>query len=107
MPLTIPEHTHEIQYHRQLSSGAREHAHTEVVDDQGFVLVHDPNKRERWLAEYTRTCADEYLGRVRARPGQWLVHVYRLLAGERHHVVSIRMQWCGYGEASTQVTRSD
>lgn len=95
MGLTIPEHRHALEYHRQYGRDRREHVHTEIVDDQGFVLVHDPAKLQDWLVRYTRTCAEEYLARARAQPGHWLVHVYRLLADERHHLVSIRMHWPG------------
>ena len=69
----------------------REHVYTEMADDQGFVLVHDPAKRQQWLARYTRTCAEEYLARAHAQPGEWFVHVYRMLDDER--LVSIRMPW--------------
>lgn len=95
MPLTVPEYRHAIEYYHEHDRDRREHLYTEVVDDHGFVFVHDPEKRERWLARYARTCAEDYLARVRARSGDWLVHVYRLLDGERHHVVSIRMRWNG------------
>lgn len=98
MPLTVPEHLHAIEYYRQCDRDRREHVHTEVIDDQGFVLVHDPAKLQDWLVRYTRVCAEDYLARAHARPGEWLVHVYRLLDGERHHLVSIRMHWNGrYG----------
>lgn len=95
MPLTMPAHMHAIEYYRQHDRDWREHAYTEIVDDQGFVLVHDPAKREQWLVRYTRACAEDYFTRVRAEPGEWVVHVYRLLDGERRHLVSIRMHWTG------------
>lgn len=93
MRLNLPDHLHSIEYYRQHDHDRREHLYTEVVDDQGFVLVHDPEKREEWLARYARACAEDYLARVRAQHGDWLVHVYRLLDEQRHHVVSIRMRW--------------
>ena len=95
MSLIIPEHLHEIEYHRRYDRDRREHVHTEVVDDPGSVLVHDPAKLQEWLVRCTRVCAEEYLRRAHARAGEWLVHVYRLLDGERRHVVSIRMRWDG------------
>lgn len=49
MPLTVPEHLHAIEYYRQCDRVRREHVHTEVIDDQGFVLVHDPDKLQGWL----------------------------------------------------------
>lgn len=96
MSLTVPDHLHSIEYYRQHDGDRREHLYTEVVDDQGFVLVHDPNKRSEWLVRYTRVCAEDYLARARAPHGDWFVHVYRLLNAQRHHVVSIRMHWRGH-----------
>ena len=91
--LRIPDHLHAIEYYRVLDKDHREHVYTEVIDDQGFVLVHDPDKREGWLARYARTCALDYFARVRAERGIWLVHVYRLVDDERRHVISIRIHW--------------
>jgi|GEM_PF-3485287 len=53
--------------------------YTQTVDYQGFVLVHDPEKRGPWLARYTRCCAEGHLARKRAPHGTWYTHVYRLL----------------------------
>lgn len=97
MPLLIPDHLHVIEYYHQRDRDRRDHVYTERVDDQGFVLVHDPAKREQWLARYARTCAQDYLARVHAQHGEWFVHVYRILDDERNHVVSIRMRWDGPG----------
>ena len=66
-----------------------------MADDQGFVLVHDPAKLQQWLVRYARVCADDHLARVHAQPGEWFVHVYRVLDNGRRHVVSIRMRWDG------------
>lgn len=96
MRLNIHYHLHAIEYYRQLDRDRREHVYTEVVDDQGFVLVHDPAKIQQWLVHYTRACAEDYLARVYAHEGDWLVHVYRLLDDERRHIVSIRMHWNGH-----------
>ncbi|WP_179956650.1 hypothetical protein [Amycolatopsis anabasis] len=41
---------------------------------------------------YTTACAQDYLDRVAARAGTWLVSVYRLLGGERRHLVTVRMK---------------
>lgn len=89
--LVIHGHRHAIEYHREHGNGYREHAYTEVVDDQGFVLEHRPDRRQAWLTRYTRACAEDYLARVNADRGPWLVHVYRLLDTERRHVTSIRL----------------
>lgn len=95
MRLTVTDHLHAIEYYRQHDNGHREHLYTEVVNDHGFVFVHDPDRRERWLANYARVCAEDYLAGVRAEQGRWLVHVYRVLDEQRHHLVSIRMHWRG------------
>src|SRR5699024_3095506 len=56
MGLKIAEHLHEIEYHRQYDRDRREHLYTERVDDQGFVLVHDPAKLQQWLVRYSQPC---------------------------------------------------
>lgn len=91
--LVIHGHHHDIDYYHERGGGNRDHVYTERVDDQGFVLVHDPKRIHQWLAGYTRTCADEYLTKMRAEPGMWLVSVHRLLDDERRHVVTVRMRW--------------
>lgn len=91
--LIIHEYRHAIEYHLQRHRDRREHVYTEFVNDQGFVLVHDPAKRPDWLAHYARCCAEDYLARRRAKAGVWFVHVYRLRDDGRQHVVSIRMNW--------------
>lgn len=106
MQLVIPDHLHAIEYHRQYNRDRREHVHTETVDDQGFVLVHDPETRSQWLAHYTRCCADEYLARKRAPRGIWFVHVYQLLDDERRHIVSSRMYWPGPQATARETDRS-
>lgn len=100
VPLKIPEYLYALEYYRQVERDRREHVYTETVDDHGFVFEHDPAKRDQWLVRYTHTCAEEYFARARACPGNWLVHVYRLLDGERHHVVSIRMSWPGRADTA-------
>jgi|GEM_PF-3485286 len=95
MHLVIPDHLHAIEYHRQSDRDRRNHMYTQTVDDQGFVLVHAPEKRGSWLAHYTRCCAEKHLARERAPHGTWYTHLYRLLDDERRRVVSIRMSWSG------------
>lgn len=99
--LTIPEHRHAIEYYRHYDRDHREHVHTETIDDQGFVLVHDTAKREDWLVRYTRTCAEEYFARSRSRAGHWIVHVYRLNDDERQHLISVRLHWPGPGHSTS------
>lgn len=91
--LVIHGHHHAIDYYREHGKGYRDHVYTELVDDQGFVLVHHPERREAWLARYAHVCAEDYLARVRAQPGTWLVSVHRLLDEERRHIVTIRLRW--------------
>lgn len=91
--LIIHGHHHAIDYYREHGKGNRTHVYSELVDDQGFVLVHAPDRRETWLASYARACAEDFLGRVCAESGMWLVCVHRLLDDERRHVVTIRMRW--------------
>lgn len=99
--LRIHDHLHALEYYHVLGNGHREHVYTEVVDDQGFVLVHDPAKRQEWLTRYTDTCAREYFSRVRAKHGTWFVHVYQLIADERRHVISVRIRWRGESPQAT------
>ncbi|OZM72529.1 hypothetical protein CFN78_12825 [Amycolatopsis antarctica] len=56
----------------------------------GFCLEHKESRRENWLVRYTRACAEDYLGRVAAPCGTWVVSVYRT-GGQRRHLVTIRM----------------
>lgn len=93
--LTIRDHPHVIEYYRLIGKDCREHVYTETIDDQGFVLVHDNEKRGRWLAKYARCCAEEYLARKRVGPSAWFIHVYRSIGNDREHIVSIRLQWPG------------
>lgn len=99
--LIVHEHPHVLEYHREYGKGYREHVYTEHVDDQGFVFQHVPALRAAWLARYTRVCADDYLTRVGAAHGRWLVHVYRTGGDERRHLVSVRMHW-PFTEAETE-----
>ncbi|SNR53780.1 hypothetical protein SAMN06265360_10956 [Haloechinothrix alba] len=88
-------HRHELEYRYERTAGQREHVYTERVNDQGFCFEHRPERRQDWLVTYTRCCADDYLGRVRARAGTWLVSVYRVVGAERTHLVSIRLRHPG------------
>ena len=85
---------HVIEYRYERVRGQREHRYTEHADDVGFCLEHKESRRERWLVRYTHMCADDYLARVGAPHGQWVVSVYRQ-GDQRRHLVTIRMIWPG------------
>jgi hypothetical protein len=84
---------HELEYRRELAPGERVHEYTELVDDMGFVLEHRHDRYEGWTVRYGTACAHDYLSRKRARPGIFVVSVYRLLLEGRDHVVTIRVSW--------------
>ncbi|MQA10411.1 MAG: hypothetical protein GEU98_18025 [Pseudonocardiaceae bacterium] len=94
MPLW--DYWHHIEYRRELRKGHYLHEYTEIVEDQGWVLRRRGMTPEEYFSYYTRGCAEDFLGRVRAKPGTWLVAVYRTGAspyGERTLRGSIRMRW--------------
>ncbi|WP_157357366.1 hypothetical protein [Amycolatopsis nigrescens] len=73
--------------------GDRAHEYTERVDDMGFCLEHRARLREQWLVRYATACAHDYLRRVCARPGSWVVSVYRGQGAGREHLVTVRTKW--------------
>jgi hypothetical protein len=83
---------HELEYRRELGDG-RVHEYTELVDDMGFVLEHRHDRYAGWTARYGAACAHDYLFRKRARPGIFVVSVYRLRPDGREHVVTLRLSW--------------
>jgi hypothetical protein len=83
---------HELEYRRE-AGDRRVHEYTELVDDMGFVLEHRSERYEGWTVRYGTACAHDYLSRKRARPGTFVVSVYRLRPGRRDHVVTIRLSW--------------
>lgn len=85
---------HEIEYRRVLAHGKRVHEYTEHVDDDGFVTSRRGMSRQEYLVYYTRACAEDFLDRKRAEPGEWLVAVYRTRP-ERELLCSIRMRYGG------------
>ncbi|MQA11435.1 MAG: hypothetical protein GEU98_23360 [Pseudonocardiaceae bacterium] len=89
--MLIWDYPHEIEYCRELAKGHRVHEYTEYVDDQGFCFEHRAERQESYLAHYTRVCAEDYFARVRAAAGTWIVSAYRLVDGERRHLVTIKM----------------
>lgn len=86
---------HELEYRFERAKGYREHLYTELVDDMGFVLEHRSAMWEGWLVRYTGACAEDYLRRVRAKHGVWLVSVYALLPPDhaRKHRITVRVRW--------------
>lgn len=86
---------HELEYHRELGKGRRQHEHTELVDDMGFLLEHRAERWEGWNVRYATACAQDFLARKRAYPGVFVVSVYRLFPDARKHVVTIRLDWPG------------
>ncbi|GDY28747.1 hypothetical protein GTS_03800 [Gandjariella thermophila] len=50
--------------------------------------------RQQWREHYTRVCAEDFLPRVGALPGRWVVSVYRLPSGgERQFVTAVAVDW--------------
>ncbi|MEV6440550.1 hypothetical protein [Amycolatopsis sp. NPDC051716] len=84
---------HELEYLREVTPGERVHEYTELVDDMGFVLEHRSHRYQGWTVRYGTACAHDYLSRKRARPGTFVVSVYRLFPERRDHVVTIRVNW--------------
>lgn len=87
------EYLHRIEYRRVDGRGVPVHEHTETVEDMGFCLRHNDYTREQWFTVYTRACAEDYLGRVRAAGGRWIVTVYRLHGGERTLLGAVKLVW--------------
>lgn len=83
---------HELEYRREAGE-RRVHEYTELVDDMGFVLEHRSERYQGWTVRYGTACAHDYLSRKRAKPGTFVVSVYRLFPGRRDHVVTIRVSW--------------
>src|SRR4051794_41800465 len=74
---------HELEYRREVAPGERVHEYTELVDDMGFVLEHRSERYQGWTVRYGTACAHDYLSRKRARPGGFVVSVYRLFPERR------------------------
>ncbi|TCP54115.1 hypothetical protein EV191_103156 [Tamaricihabitans halophyticus] len=87
---------HRLEYRRVLRKGHYLHEYTEVVEDQGWVLQRRGMSKEEYFTYYTQACARDFLGRVRATPGTWIVAVYHTgetSDGPRTLRGSIRMRW--------------
>lgn len=88
------DYRHRIEYHRVGADGKRVHENTEVVDDHGWYVGRTGLSREEWHVSYTRACAEDFLGRVGGRPGEWVVIVWRHPANaEPKLLCSVRIRW--------------
>jgi len=88
------DYLHRIEYRRELSKYERVHTYTELADDHGFCFRRRGMTREEYLAFYTRACADDYLTRMGAAAGIWVVSVYRLVPGaDPVELCMVRMRW--------------
>ncbi|MGW4064697.1 hypothetical protein ACWEGE_40865 [Amycolatopsis sp. NPDC004747] len=83
---------HELEYRRE-AGRERVLEYTELVDDMGFVLEHRSDRYRGWTVRYGTACAHDYLFRKRARPGTFVVSIYRLFPERREHVVTVRVNW--------------
>ncbi|WP_158879400.1 hypothetical protein [Amycolatopsis anabasis] len=71
------DYWHRIEYRREIDAETRVLEYTEVVQDQGWGFEHRAQHRQEWFVRYTRACAEDFLDRVRATPGTWVVAVWR------------------------------
>lgn len=92
--MLAPEYLHRLEY-RRIDKGVPVHEHTETVEDMGFCLRHNDYDQKQWFVVYTTACADDYLTRTHARPGRWIVTVYRLaLPGEPRRLLgAVKLVW--------------
>lgn len=67
---------HRIEYRRETANGNGVPDYTEVVQDQGWMFERRADRREQWFVTYTRACAEDFLDRVHAPPGTWVVTVW-------------------------------
>jgi len=70
---SMDDYHHRIEYKRRQPGGSLVCEHVEDVDDHGWYIV----KGQEWKEHYTRGCAVEYLDRVRAKGGTYVVVVWR------------------------------
>ncbi|WP_216211579.1 hypothetical protein [Amycolatopsis aidingensis] len=90
------DYWHRMEYRRELRKGHCVLEYVEVFEDQGWTFCHRPERQQEWFVHYTRACAEDYLARVRARSGTWVVGVWRTGAsasGDGRLLGSIRMRW--------------
>jgi hypothetical protein len=70
------DYLYRIDYFRLGKAHSRVLAHTERVADAGWCFRRAGMTRNEWLAYYTEMCAREFLDRVGAAKGTWIVIVY-------------------------------
>lgn len=92
--MTDNRYLHRLEYRREVSKYKRELVYTELADDHGFCFRKRTRTREESLDIYTRLCAEDYLDRVHAPAGTWLITVYRLWP-EPVNLCTIRLTWSG------------
>ena len=66
---------HRVEYRREVAVGHRTHEYTEIVEDAGLD-VSGARSLSSGSSSYTRI-AEDFLDRVNARPGTWVVAVWR------------------------------
>ncbi|GDY33263.1 hypothetical protein GTS_48960 [Gandjariella thermophila] len=92
--MIVWNYRHRIEYHRVGQGGKRTLEHTEVVDDHGWYFARAGLTSEEWRVRYTHVCADDFLERVGAKPGQWVVIVWRQPEGaDQKLLCSVRIWW--------------
>jgi hypothetical protein len=71
------DYWHRLEYRREIAKGNRVLEYTEYAEDAGWTFRRKGLTREEWFVYYTRCCAEDFLDRMGARPGTWVVAVYR------------------------------
>jgi hypothetical protein len=85
---------HRIEYRRVTLGGRQVHEHTEVVDDHGWYIGRSGMTRQQWRERYTVACAEDFLPRMRAAAGRWVVSVYRLPTNaDDQFVCAVHLTW--------------
>lgn len=80
--MTQDDYRHLIEYARRNEAVK----YTEEVSDHGWYI----KSGAEWRIRYTAGCAQEFLDKAGAGPGEWLVVVWRIGDGNRDRVCAIR-----------------
>ena len=91
--LNVPSYLHRIEYRRELSKEKRVHEFTEMVDSHAFYFGKSGMSMEEYWVYSLTGCADDFLERMNARAGSWLITLYREYVEPPVHMCTIRMQW--------------
>lgn len=70
------DYWYRIEYHHETAKGVSTLEYTEFAEDAGWTFKRKGMTPEQWFAFYTRVCADDFLDRMRARSGTWVVAVW-------------------------------